>query len=209
MRTRAILLGAAFAYLLVQGAVAKADYEFVLGGGGYYQTTPNTPVTVPIYLQETGTSLLSSQGLIGAGVTVNFNSPSPPFASATSITAGPGFTAGGGTGITPGVANLIESSLAGVTGTLVSPGVYQILVGDVNFTTGSQPGTTTYLSATAYPSAGGSNVLGGGGVLDPLIGHAFGAIMTPEPAGLWCMAVAALTVVGSIPLLRRNRKPRS
>ncbi len=205
---RRMFLRAAAAVCVLGSPVAEAGslYQLVFDQSNY-QVDPGGQVVVNVFLQEQvsggSSSVLATDGLIGAGVRVSFDLPPLPSEPASILGTGdvtPNDGPGGFTGgfqsvsVTPGShADLTETTEIGspaVFATDLGGGLFQILIGSFRFTAGSIAGQTTSIQAGDIP--GGNNedwFTGSEQPLDDLISPGTASIQVrggavPEPSSL-------------------------
>jgi hypothetical protein len=173
---------------------------------------------VSVYLTESGTNILATDGLASAGVVVSFNLPataSDP-AQATLITPNAGVSDTDdlvSTSITPatssqaGTAQLLFSIF--LSDNLFPPsGSSSILIGTFRFAAGAVPGETTNLSV-AIAGGGPQFFSGTGQELDGQITTTTasitvrGSTAVPEPHSLLLLASGLVPAAG---LMRRNAR---
>jgi hypothetical protein len=188
---------------------AKADLVLRFGQADYV-VAPGQGIDVPVYLSESGTTILATEGLNSAGLVLSFNLPprvNDP-AQVTLITPNPGVndiddfvwtSINPATGSTTGTAELLFSIvLSNVLFPSSDPS--SILLGTFHFTAGAIPGEVTNLSVGIAP--GGPQFLSGTGQeLDPMIAAGDSSVRTlavPEPRSIillgssaFCFAVYA------------------
>ena len=220
MRTisRALILALLAAATSPLVARADPEYSYVFDAPTYV-VAPNETVLVSVYLQETlgagDTSLLSTEGLFGAGVRVTFGGP-VAIASESDVIANPEFDQA------PPVVDLVPGDSAGllesvdfanpagaVFGTAFGTDSFRILLGQFRFTAGASPGETTITAIDFLPGTSADTITGTTfTVLDDLIqpGSARiqvrGLVAVPEPASLAMLACGVPILVVK---LRRSR----
>ena len=196
------------AVLFVASATA-VDYKYVFDSDSY-DVAPGGTVDVLVYLQETGTSVLKDDGLIGAGVKIRFDDPPLPgdpaeilsiadivnisdFELVWSQSAQPG----------AGFADLSLGTFGFAYGaeTSLGSGVYRLPLGKFTFTAGAAPSETTHIRATDFSDITDDTVYYRNGdpldpvALDGLIQDGTTAITTvPEPSALAMIGMAALSI---------------
>jgi len=206
---------------------AESVYQFAFDQATY-QVNPGAQVLVNVYLQEqvTGgsTSVLATEGLVGAGVHVAFDLPPLPSDPARItgvkdilLNDGPGAFAGGFQSImlSPrSYAQFIErvDTLGDpVHATDLGGGLFRILVGALRFTAGQIAGETTWIVAGDI-SDSHELITGGGASLDTLVApgrsgievrSAVGAV--PEPSGLIGLTIGMFGAGGYAVARRRGR----
>lgn len=206
---------AAVAVLLsLLGATSPAQGGLVLNfGQANYTVNPGQGVDVPVYLTETGTDILATDGLNGAGLVVRFNlAPQVDHpAQVSGIALNPGvndlddflFTSvTPATGTQVGSAELMFSIV--LSNVLKPPaGSSELLLGTFHFVAGSVAGQTTSLSVEILP--GGPQFYSGSGLtLDGMISTSQATITTtavqsvPEPPGLVLALTGVLGVVAYV-----------
>lgn len=198
---------------LAAATPARAAYFFSFDQANY-QVAAGGTVNVSVYLSETGTSNLTTLGLIEGDVRLLFNEPTriATPAQVISRTAGPAFDSPanpqpdivGATGSTSGIADIIQSSFdpALATGN-------RILLGTFLFRAGSVAGAVTQLRATDQNGQADGLVLSNGTVLDAQTAAGTATITVlataavPEPA-TWVMVGTALLIGGVARARRRS-----
>lgn len=154
--------------LLFTPLAVRADFQFQFDQSAY-TVNPGGTVQVNVFLVETNTNLLSTLGVLGAGVRVNVIAPFPSQPAAvlanSDILANPAFDqVGGGTGVGPNTAGLAEFVFFNPT-VFPNPGTPdRILIGSFIFTAGGVPGEVTHLQATRFDPVGDFFALGDGSV---------------------------------------------
>ncbi len=201
--------------LLVLATPAHADFVLTFDKTNYDVTVGGT-VNVNVYLTETGTDILATEGLIGAGLLLNFNAPPSATdpAQVVAIEPNPGVNPAApdfdflSTSIVPagpGLAGVAELDWGLSINTFFPPmGGSSILIGTFTFAAGSVDGDVTNLSTGL---SGLKFVAGDGTDIDDTygIGSTTATITTttttsvPEPASL------ALLVLGLTPVLAWSR----
>jgi hypothetical protein len=157
------------AILVVLGvAPSQANSAFILTSGQpVYQVEAGGALDIPVYLTESVTNILATDGLSSAGLVLSFNlapHASDP-AQATLITPNPGMSEENdfiftsiipATIATPGAAELLFSL---VLSDVLKPeiGSSSILLGTFHFVAGAIPGQVTNLALTISP--GGLHLL--------------------------------------------------
>jgi hypothetical protein len=191
-----------------------------------YQVDPGGKVVVSVFLQEqvTGgsTSVLATDGLIGAGMRLSFDVaplPSDPakILSLGDVTLndGPGAFSGGVQSLmlNPGsyvdLTETVDVNNPAVTATDLGGGLFQILIGSFGFTAGSIAGQVTTIQAGDIPGSFQDWITGAGDELDPLISAETARIevrgaAVPEPSGLIGLTVG-LIGAGGYGVARRRR----
>lgn len=208
--------------LLAVASSARADLVLQFGQSNY-DVAAGGLVKVDVYLTETGTDLLAANGLIGAGLLVNFNES--PFAAdpaqVTDVSPNPGVNPGPPdfdfliTSISPagaGVAGVAELDWGLTVNTFFPPaGESSLLIGTFTFAAGSIVGDVTHLSTGL---SGLKFVLGDGTDIDDTFGISPSSatitaipsvIGVPEPASLGLM-IAGLAGVSTRLLRSRTRR---
>jgi hypothetical protein len=210
------LLLSTVASIAIATCSGTARADFVLGfGQTNYSVDPSQGIDVPVFLTETGTTILTTDGLNSVGLVVSFNLPilvSDP-AQVTLITPNPGVndiddflstTINPATGSTTGTAELMFSI---VLSDVLKPeaGSSSILVGTFHFVAGSVLGEVTNLSTGILP--GGSQFLSGTGQeLDSMITTGTASISVrsvPEPSGMVLMGAGILSLGGYVFVRRK------
>ncbi len=195
-------------------------YNYVTNGSTF-SASPGGTTSVNVYLQETVTGtdtslLVSDNGLRGAGFSVTETGALATIIAINDQTGTGGNFAGGTPAKTFGnPSKLLENSVSasGPTGTLVSAGVRQVLLGSLSITVPVTPNTSAPFSLFRYSNSSGNTTtvthlydLDFPGTPPPTYtaGPAanFTVSSTPEPAS---MAFVGLTSVGL--LARRRAKP--
>jgi hypothetical protein len=199
-------------------APGRADFMYAFDQSSYTVATGQT-VDVRVFLQETTSALLSTDGLIAGGTRVNFSGGSAAVLSSADILYNPAFDDPGGpiTSLSSGSAGLTE--LVDIT----TPGIkavggppFEVLLGTFQFTAGTSPGVTTLTvtnfgggiwNFTDFPSSEG---------LDPLIADGSAtitvtsqAVATPEPSSLILVSSGAVALVLGYWRQRAGRKSAS
>ncbi len=211
-----------FALIVVGAGVSSASvaeagsvYQFAFDQLTY-EVDPGTQVLVNVFLQEqvsAGTSsVLATDGLIGAGVRVSFDlSPLPSDPAKVLGVSGvlPNDGSGGFTGglyhlgvASGSYAELSETvglSSPPIMGTDLGGGLFEILIGTFRFTAGSIAGQTTLIQAGDIPGFS-EIVTNTGEVLDALIAPGTASIhvrgeAVPEPSS-WIVLALGLIGVG-------------
>ncbi len=216
----------AFACVLAPSFARAGSTYQVAFDQSTYQVDPGGSVVVSAYLQEqvTGgsTSVLATDGLIGAGMRLSFDVaplPSDParIVSLGDVTLndGPGGFSGGSQSLVlnPGsfvdLTETVDVSSPAVTATDLGNGLFQILIGSFRFTAGSIAGQVTTIQAGDIPGTFQDWITGTGDVLDPLLTAGTARIevrgaAVPEPSGLIGLIVGFLCV-GSYGIARRRQ----
>jgi hypothetical protein len=194
--------------VIVTGSgAARAD--FILGfGQAAYSVDPGQGIDIPVYLTESGTDFLATEGLNSAGLVVSFNRPVgvPDPAQVTLITAQPGVdgandflstTVDPATSSTVGTAELTFSIV--LSDVLKPPaGESSLLIGTFHFVAGAGPGQVTNLATGLLP--GGSQFFSGTGrELDSMIATGTASIRVravPEPSGVVLLGAGILGLGG-------------
>jgi hypothetical protein len=223
MRTlRVGLLAVVASVSLASSVRAAAIYEYVFDRPSY-TVSPGGVAELSVFLQETVTgadvSRLATDGLIGAGVRVQFDvAPAPAMPaqvlSAADIAANSAAFDGTSllikelaSGSSAGLSEAVDLTSPAVTGTLIAPGTYRIPLGTFRFTAGSVPGQTTNLLATRFSPGSTETVTGSGLGLDSLTASGSATLTVvpiPEPGS---MAVLGTGVIGLAAWGRGRRSP--
>jgi hypothetical protein len=206
LRWRMDLFVGAVVLTIASLASGSSRADFVLGfGQTNYLVGPGQGVDVSVFLSESGTNILATDGLNSAGLVVSFNLPpmvSNP-AQVTSITPNPGvndvddFVTSSINPATASAAGTAELLFSVVLSDVLKPppGSSSVLLGAFHFDAGSVPGQVTSLTVAIAP--GGSQFLSGTGqALDSMITTGTATITTlpvPEPSsGVFLVEAAAL-----------------
>jgi len=178
-------------------------------GQAGFKAAPSQGIDVPVFLTESGTNILTTDGLNSARLVVSFNLPamvSDP-AQVTAITPNPGVndlddflltTIDPATGSTTGKAELMFSIVLSDV-LKPPPGSSSLLIGTFRFGAGALPGQLTNLSL-AIPSGGAQFLSGTGQDLDALITSGTATItataVVPEPSGILLLGMGILGLAG-------------
>jgi hypothetical protein len=213
MRSLRLTAGMAMAVLVWCGsAQAGPVYSYLFDQSNYTVAAGGT-VLVKVSLQEDtstgGPSLLSTEGLISAGVRVDFNDPVPTqpaqVRSLADILPNPAFDLAPppdprflpvpGFPNTAGIEEYVDIASPPVTAPGTGP-LYQIPLGSFLFHAGSVPGEVTHIQALDFNPATDDTVTAlTATVLDSLINPANATITVqpaavPEPSGLVLFGLA-------------------
>jgi hypothetical protein len=199
-------------------APGRADFMYVFDQSSYTVAAGQT-VDIRVFLQETTTSLLSTDGLIAGGVRVNYSGSAASVLSQADIFYNPAFDDPGGPNVSlssgsAGLTELVDIATPGVKAAGGPP--FDVLIGTFQFTAGSSPGTTTLTATnfgggiwnfTDFPSSEG---------LDPQIADGSATITgtsqviaTPEPSSLILLSSGAVALVLGYWRRRAGRKSAS
>jgi hypothetical protein len=199
------------AYLVLTLGSGAAKAGLILGfGQAGYTAAPGQGIDVPVYLHESGTSVLATEGLNSAGIVISFNVPPTAIdpARVTLITPNPGVndaddflstSISPASGSTAGSAELLFSIVLSDV-LFPTPGSSSILLGTYHFTAGATPGQVTNLSVGIAP--GGPQFFSGAGQeLDSMItaGNASISVQAqavPEPSCLTLLASSMFCLAG-------------
>jgi hypothetical protein len=200
--------------LLAVSTQARGDFSLTFDQTSYTVDVGGS-VNVKVFLTETGTNLLTTEGLIGAGLQVKFNQPSSAIdpAQVVSINPNPSVNPNDpdfdflSTSIIPashGVAGSAELDWGLTINTFFPPtGQSSILIGTFTFVAGSLVGDVTNLESDL---SGLKFILGNGIDIDDTngISSTTASISTssraiPEPASV---SLLALGIIGLFALLR-------
>jgi hypothetical protein len=211
-------VAAVFALLpALEPAAARAGLLLEFGASNY-SAAPGQGIEVPVFLTESGTTILATDGLNGAGLFISFNLPARVSAPAqvTAITVNPGvndlddflFTSiSPATGSTTGSAELMFSIV--LSDVLKPPvGSSSIRLGTFHFDAGLVPGQVTNLS-TGIPTGGPQFLSGTGQNLDSMITTSTatitvqGVTSVPEPSGIVLSGTGFLGLIGYLCRPRR------
>jgi len=196
-------LSLCLASLLSAGGVAHAGFVYRYAfDQANYSANPGETIDVQVFLQEvvTGgdTSRLLTDGLIGAGVRVQFDIPPVPsdparVLSLTDIlpnTAAFDDPFGPIKDLVPGsyaeFTETVDITSPAVQATMVAPDTFRIFLGSFQFTAGSSLNQVTSIQALDIPSTS-DTITGAGFELDSLISPANATITVgavPEPSSL-------------------------
>ncbi len=203
---------------------ASADlvYQYVFDKS-VYTADAGGFVDVQISLLETvtesDTSLLATEGLVGAGVRVRFDLAPIPSHPATVASLGDilpntaafddpfGYDTDLVAGSSAGFSVAVDIASPAVFGSIVGPNQYRIELGVFRFTAGIVPGEATFL--TAIDRSGADETITGtnGFVLDGQIRAGFARIEVrsiPEPSSMALILLASPAFI----LFRKRRSPR-
>lgn len=203
MRVSFALLAAPLIFALP----ARADFVVAFDRSNY-DVTPGGTVQVGVALTETGTTVLTDNGLLGAGLLVHFNLPTTATDPAQVISIAPNPLVNPGapdfdflsTSIIPaasGSAGVAELDWGLTINTLFpASGGSSVLIGVFTFQAGSVAGDVTNLSTDL---SGVKFVAGDGTVIDDTFGIASAratitvtTVPTPEPSSIVLLSVGVL-----------------
>jgi hypothetical protein len=215
------LFFAVLAGVLAAGLPARADFVLTFDRSNY-DVGANGTVKVDVSLTETGTTVLTDNGLIGAGLLVRFNLPATASDPAQVVAIQPN------SGVNPGapdfdfVTKTIVPATVGsagsaeldwslTTNTLFPPsGANSILIGSFTFVAGSVIGDVTGLEADLsglkFIAGDGTDIDDTFGIKSSTATIKVGAQPTPEPSSVTLAILGSLPVVGYVLSARSGRR---
>jgi hypothetical protein len=203
--------------ILACGAARGAlTYSYVFDQSTY-TVTPGGQVSVQVILQETGAPgdvfvlAPGGVGLSSAGVLVTFPGTVATVQSFADIQPNSAFNQPPGEALSTTFATFIASGSTPVTGTMVTPTTYDLLLGTFVFTAASTPGSGTITAPSqAHGAATSTNQSLSIASATATIDVAPAVVAVPEPANVLTVlggAFAAAGWVGWSWFRRRRRSP--